>query len=73
VIPCTIRRVFTSVTGSISRVATRMPRWHPVLDVTRVATTAEVVVGDVRIARHVAARPSGAEAVVTMGPGGWSA
>lgn len=46
-------------------------RWHPVLDVTKVITTAEVVVGGVLIARRLAARPSGARAVVTMGPGGW--
>lgn len=46
-------------------------RWRPALDVTRVITTAEVVVGGVLIARHLAARPSGAKALVTMGPGGW--
>ncbi|MEX5718610.1 hypothetical protein [Geodermatophilus maliterrae] len=46
-------------------------RWHPVVDVTRVVTTAELVVGAVLVARHLAARPSGARAMVTMGPGGW--
>jgi hypothetical protein len=46
-------------------------RWRPALDVTRVITTAEVVVGGVLIARHLAGRPSGAKALVTMGPGGW--
>jgi hypothetical protein len=46
-------------------------RWHPVVDLTRVITTAEVVVGGVLIARRLAARPSGAKALVTMGPGGW--
>jgi len=46
-------------------------RWHPVVDVTRVITTAELVVGGVLIARRLAARPSGAKALVTMGPGGW--
>ncbi|MGZ4605736.1 MAG: hypothetical protein ACXVXV_06290 [Blastococcus sp.] len=46
-------------------------RWHPVVDVTRVITTAEFVVGGVLIARRLAARPSSATAHVTMGPGGW--
>jgi hypothetical protein len=46
-------------------------RWHPAVDVTRVITTAELVVGGVLIARRLAARPSAAKAVVTMGPGGW--
>ncbi|SHN88359.1 hypothetical protein SAMN05660350_04475 [Geodermatophilus obscurus] len=45
-------------------------RWHPVVDVTRVVTTAELVVGGVLIARRLAARPSAAKAAVTMGPGG---
>jgi len=46
-------------------------RWHPVVDVTKVVTTAELVVGGVMIARRLAARPSSAKAAVTMGPGGW--
>jgi hypothetical protein len=46
-------------------------RWHPIVDLTKVITTAEVVVGAVVIARRLAARPSGAKALVTMGPGGW--
>ena len=46
-------------------------RWHPAVDWTRVITTAEVVVGGVLVARRLAARPSGAKALVTMGPGGW--
>jgi hypothetical protein len=46
-------------------------RWHPVVDLTKVITTAEVMVGGVLIARRLAARPSGAKALVTMGPGGW--
>ncbi|MGY1641926.1 hypothetical protein ACI782_12445 [Geodermatophilus sp. SYSU D00703] len=46
-------------------------RWHPAIDLTRVITTAEVVVGGVLVARRLAARPSGAKALVTMGPGGW--
>jgi hypothetical protein len=46
-------------------------RWRPAVDVTKVITTAEVVVGGVLIARQLARRPSGAKALVTMGPGGW--
>jgi hypothetical protein len=46
-------------------------RWHPVVDLTRVITTAEIMVGGVLIARRLAQRPSAAKAVVTMGPGGW--
>ena len=46
-------------------------RWHPAVDWTRVITTAEVMVGGVVIARRIAARPSGAKALVSMGPGGW--
>jgi hypothetical protein len=46
-------------------------RWHPVVDVTKVITTAELVVGGVLIAHRLAARPSAAKARVTMGPGGW--
>lgn len=46
-------------------------RWHPAVDWTRVITTAEVVVGSVLVARRLAGRPSGAKALVTMGPGGW--
>jgi hypothetical protein len=46
-------------------------RWHPVIDVTKVLTTAELVVGAVMVARRLAARPSAAKADVTMGPGGW--
>ncbi|SNS11386.1 hypothetical protein SAMN04488107_1432 [Geodermatophilus saharensis] len=46
-------------------------RWHPVVDVTRVVTTAEVVVGAVAVASRLARRPSPAVARVTMGPGGW--
>lgn len=46
-------------------------RWHPVVDVTKVITTAELVAGGVLVARRLAARPSGAKALVTMGPGGW--
>ena len=46
-------------------------RWHPVVDVTRVVTTAEVVLGAVAVAARLARRPSPAVARVTMGPGGW--
>jgi hypothetical protein len=46
-------------------------RWHPVMDLTRVITTAEVMLGGVLIARRLAARSSAAKARVTMGPGGW--
>jgi hypothetical protein len=46
-------------------------RWHPAIDLTRVITTAEFAVGAVLVARRLAARPSGAKALVTMGPGGW--
>ncbi|SEO83282.1 hypothetical protein [Trujillonella endophytica] len=46
-------------------------RWHPVVDATRVLTTAELVVGAVLVARQLAARPGAARADVTMGPGGW--
>ena len=46
-------------------------RWHPVVDLTRVLTTAELVVGGVLIARRLAARPAPTVARVTMGPGGW--
>jgi hypothetical protein len=45
--------------------------WHPAVDLTRVVTTAEVVVGGVLIARQLAKRPGSAKALVTMGPGGW--
>lgn len=46
-------------------------RWHPVVDLTRVITTAEIMVGGVLVARRLAQRPSAAKAVVSMGPGGW--
>ena len=41
------------------------------LDVTRVVTTAEFVVGAVLVARYLSRRPGSAKALVTMGPGGW--
>ena len=46
-------------------------RWHPAVDLTKVITTAELVVGGVLVARRLAARPGAAKAAVTMGPGGW--
>jgi len=46
-------------------------RWHPAVDLTRLVTTAELVLGGVLIARQLAKRPGSAKALVTMGPGGW--
>jgi hypothetical protein len=46
-------------------------RWRPAVDLTRVLTTAQWVVGAVLVAERLARRPSGAKAAVTMGPGGW--
>jgi len=46
-------------------------RWCPALDVTRLLTAAEVVVGAVVVAHRLARRPSTPKAHVTMGPGGW--
>jgi hypothetical protein len=46
-------------------------RWHPVVDLTRVVTTAEVVLGAVLVASRLAGRPPAPRARVTMGPGGW--
>jgi hypothetical protein len=46
-------------------------RWRPAVDLTRVITTAQWVVGGVLVAERLARRPSGAKAAVTMGPGGW--
>jgi hypothetical protein len=46
-------------------------RWHSAVDLTKVITTAELVVGGVLVARRLAARPGAAKAAVTMGPGGW--
>jgi hypothetical protein len=46
-------------------------RPRPVVDVTRVVTTAEVVLGAVAVASRLARRPGPVVARVTMGPGGW--
>jgi len=46
-------------------------RWHPAVNLTRLLTTAEIVVGAVLVANRLARRPSAAKAQVTMGPGGW--
>jgi hypothetical protein len=46
-------------------------RWRPAIDLTRLLTTAELVIGAVVVANRLARRPSGPKAVVTMGPGGW--
>ncbi len=43
----------------------------PAVDVTRIVTTTEVVVGAVLVARELARRPGAPRARVTMGPGGW--
>jgi hypothetical protein len=40
-------------------------------DMTRIVTTAEVVVGAVLVARYLSRRPGSSKALVTMGPGGW--
>lgn len=45
--------------------------WRPAIDVTRLLTAAEVVVGAVLVAHRLARRPSAPKAHVTMGPGGW--
>jgi hypothetical protein len=41
------------------------------LDVTRIVTTTEVVIGAVLVARYLSRRPGSSKALVTMGPGGW--
>jgi hypothetical protein len=41
------------------------------VDLTRLLTTAEVVVGAVLVAYRLSRRPAAPKAVVTMGPGGW--
>lgn len=46
-------------------------RWRPAVDVTRVITVTEIVVGAVLVANRVLSRPPGTTAKVTMGPGGW--
>jgi hypothetical protein len=45
--------------------------WRPAVDVTRLLTAAEVVVGAVLVAHRLSRRPSTPKAHVTMGPGGW--
>ncbi len=44
---------------------------HSSLDVTKVVTTTEVVLGAVLVARYLSQRPGSSKALVTMGPGGW--
>ncbi len=51
--------------------AVAAPRERPTVDVTRLLTTAELVVGAVLVARVLARRPATQRARVTMGPGGW--
>ena len=41
------------------------------VDLTRLLTTAEIVVGAVLVAYRLARQPVAPKAVVTMGPGGW--
>jgi hypothetical protein len=45
--------------------------WRPAIDVSRLLTMAEVVVGAVLVAHRLSRRPSAPKALVTMGPGGW--
>lgn len=52
-------------------VTTGREPWRAAVDVTRLLTTAEVVVGAVLVAHQLSRRPAAAKAVVTMGPGGW--
>src|SRR4051812_34492065 len=51
--------------------ANRPDRACAPVDVTRLVTTTEVVVGAVLVARYLARRPGSSKALVTMGPGGW--
>jgi hypothetical protein len=44
---------------------------RPAIDVTRIVTTTEIVLGAVLVARYLSRRPGSAKALVTMGPGGW--
>ena len=58
-----------AVEESVERPGAPAPR--PVVDLTRVLTTAELVIGAVVIANRLARRPAAPKAAVTMGPGGW--
>jgi hypothetical protein len=69
------------IEDTVGRVDATLPRTDPAagdvpthsrsLDLTRVVTTAELVVGAVVVARYLSRRPGAAKAFVTMGPGGW--
>ncbi|HYY10331.1 MAG TPA: hypothetical protein VE781_05295 [Kineosporiaceae bacterium] len=48
-----------------------VPAAPPPVDLTRIVTTTEVVVGAVLVARYLSRRPGSSTAHVTMGPGGW--
>ena len=54
-----------------SAVAEPSRRERRPVDLTRLVTTTEVVVGAVLIARYLSRRPGSSKALVTMGPGGW--
>ena len=41
------------------------------VDMTRILTTTEMVLGAVLVARYLSQRPGSSKALVTMGPGGW--
>lgn len=61
-----------AVTSRTPHASTGAPRGTPVtLDLTRIVTTAEVVVGAVLVTRALAGRSGAPKAFVTMGPGGW--
>jgi hypothetical protein len=51
--------------------AAGLPARCPAVDVTRIVTTTEVVVGAVLVARYLSQRQGSTKALVTMGPGGW--
>ena len=57
--------------GTADRAASAARAVRPPVDVTRIVTTTEVVVGAVLVARHLSRRPGSSKAVVSMGPGGW--
>jgi hypothetical protein len=56
---------------TVRPVADGRPHRRPDVDVTRLLVTAQLVVGAVVVADRLARRPAAAQAVVTMGPGGW--
>lgn len=58
-------------TGAAPEPVAAAPGRRPALDLTKVVTTGEVVLGAVVIAERFARRPPAVHADVTMGPGGW--